>query len=210
MSPVKVFGSAPFTNVARVLLCLEEVGADYEIVDVDFGDREHKGPDHLARNPFGQVPAFQDGDLMLFESRAICRYILRKHRATDEANLLREGDPSESAVVDALLGRGGAPRRVVPALGGEPDERVIAESVARLRETLAVYEARLEATRGYLAGGEVSLADLSHFPYTRYFMEMPYEVPVFGAYPRVTAWWERLLTRPSVRKVAAMMSGGEG
>jgi glutathione S-transferase len=50
MSPVKVFGSAPFTNVARVLLCLEEVGADYEIVDVDFGDREHKGPDHLARN----------------------------------------------------------------------------------------------------------------------------------------------------------------
>lgn len=158
---------------------------------------------------------------MFKESRAICRYILRKHRATDEANLLREGDPSESAVVDAWLDVEAlryepsvhavfVQRRVVPALGGEPDERVIAESVARLRETLAVYEARLEATRGYLAGGEVSLADLSHFPYTRYFMEMPYEVPVFGAYPRVTAWWERLLTRPSVRKVAAMMSGGEG
>lgn len=151
---------------------------------------------------------------MFKESRAICRYILRKHRATDEANLLREGDPSESAVVDAWLDVEAlryepsvhavfVQRRVVPALGGEPDERVIAESVARLRETLAVYEARLEATRGYLA-------DLSHFPYTRYFMEMPYEVPVFGAYPRVTAWWERLLTRPSVRKVAAMMSGGEG
>jgi len=103
MSPVKVFGSAAFTNVARVLVCLEEVGAEYEVVDVDFHTVEHKGPEHLARNvtrhssrsvhsfrlpntyipsyldrrnliyllslhfqPFGQVPAFQDGDLMLF------------------------------------------------------------------------------------------------------------------------------------------------
>ena len=50
MSPVKVFGSAAFTNVARVLVCLEEVGAEYEVVDVDFHDMEHKGPEHLARN----------------------------------------------------------------------------------------------------------------------------------------------------------------
>nr|CAB3477197.1 unnamed protein product [Digitaria exilis] len=50
MWPVKVFGSAAFTNVARVLVWLEEVGAEYEIVDVDFHAKEHKGPEHLARN----------------------------------------------------------------------------------------------------------------------------------------------------------------
>uniref|UniRef100_A0A453M1I7 GST N-terminal domain-containing protein n=1 Tax=Aegilops tauschii subsp. strangulata TaxID=200361 RepID=A0A453M1I7_AEGTS len=44
MAPVKVLGSAAFTNVARVLVCLEEVGAEYEIVDVDFRSKEHKGP----------------------------------------------------------------------------------------------------------------------------------------------------------------------
>ncbi|XP_015692338.2 probable glutathione S-transferase GSTF1 isoform X3 [Oryza brachyantha] len=168
--------------------------------------------------PFGQVPAFQDGDLMLFQSRAICRYILRKHRSSDEANLLREGVPEEAAAVDAWLDVEAlryepdvhavfVQHRVVPVLGGEPDERVIAESVARLEETLAVYEARL-AKRRYLAGDGVSLADLSHFPYTRYFMEMPYAAPVFAAYPRVTAWWERLSARPAVRKVASMMAGG--
>ncbi|RCV25486.1 hypothetical protein SETIT_5G170900v2 [Setaria italica] len=91
MSPVKVFGSA-------ALVCLEEVGAEYDVVDVDFHAKEHKGAEHLDRNvttcisaqflpargvyaiaidnlvylllfqsqPFGQVPAFQDGDLMLF------------------------------------------------------------------------------------------------------------------------------------------------
>jgi glutathione S-transferase len=50
MAPVKVFGSAAFTNVARVLVCLEEVGVDYEIVDIDFHVKEHKSPEHLARN----------------------------------------------------------------------------------------------------------------------------------------------------------------
>ena len=34
--PVRVFGSPAFTNVARVLVCLEEVGAEYEVVDNDF------------------------------------------------------------------------------------------------------------------------------------------------------------------------------
>ncbi|XP_040375998.1 probable glutathione S-transferase GSTF1 isoform X2 [Oryza brachyantha] len=206
MSPVKVFGSPPFTNVARVLLCLEEVGAEYEIVDVDFGAMEHKGPDHLSRNsairPSSGVPGWRPDALP----------------SSDEANLLREGVPEEAAAVDAWLDVEAlryepdvhavfVQHRVVPVLGGEPDERVIAESVARLEETLAVYEARL-AKRRYLAGDGVSLADLSHFPYTRYFMEMPYAAPVFAAYPRVTAWWERLSARPAVRKVASMMAGG--
>jgi glutathione S-transferase len=50
MAPVKVFGSAAFTNVARVLVCLEEVGAEYEVVDIDFLTKEQKKPEHLARN----------------------------------------------------------------------------------------------------------------------------------------------------------------
>jgi len=71
-----------------------------------------------------------------------------------------------------------------------------------------VYEARL-GERRYLAGDAVSLADLSHFPYTHYFMGMPYAA-VFDAFPRVRAWWQDLVTRPAVRKVAAMMDGRSG
>ena len=50
MAPVKVFGPAMSTNVARVLLCLEEVGAEYEVVNIDMKALEHKSPEHLARN----------------------------------------------------------------------------------------------------------------------------------------------------------------
>ncbi|RLN24293.1 putative glutathione S-transferase GSTF1 [Panicum miliaceum] len=220
MSPVKVFGSAAFTNVARVLVCLEEVGAEYEVVDVDFHAVEHKGPEHLARNPFGQVPAFQDGDLMLFQSRAISRYVLRKYRTPDDGTtLLRDGDLQGSALVDAWLDVEAlqyepalhavfVQHRVVPALGGTPDEKVIGESVEKLRKVLKVYEAWL-GERRYLAGDAVSLADLSHFPYTHYFMGMPYAA-VFDAFPRVRAWWQELVARPAVQKVAAMMDGRSG
>jgi glutathione S-transferase len=41
MAPVKVFGPARSTNVARVLVCLEEVGAEYEVVNIDFRAKEH-------------------------------------------------------------------------------------------------------------------------------------------------------------------------
>jgi glutathione S-transferase len=50
MAPVKVFGPAMSPNVARVLVCLEEVGAEYEVVNIDFKVVEHKSPEHLARN----------------------------------------------------------------------------------------------------------------------------------------------------------------
>ncbi|KAK8452775.1 hypothetical protein SEVIR_5G170300v4 [Setaria viridis] len=214
MAPVKVFGPAISTNVSRVLLCLEEVGVGYEVVDVNFAAGEHKGPEHLERN----IPAFQDGGLMLFESRAISRYVLRKFKTPDAGtnNLLRDGDLEGSALVDAWLDVEAllyepavhavfVQHRVVPALGGAPDEKVIGESVEKLRKVLEVYEARL-GERRYLAGDDVSLADLSHFPYTHYFMGMPYAA-VFDAFPRVRSWWQDLMARPAVQRVAAMMDG---
>jgi Glutathione S-transferase, N-terminal domain len=47
---LKVFGQPKLTNVARVLVFLEEVGAEYEIVSIDFATGEHKSPAHIAHN----------------------------------------------------------------------------------------------------------------------------------------------------------------
>ncbi|OEL21100.1 putative glutathione S-transferase GSTF1 [Dichanthelium oligosanthes] len=178
MPPVKVFGSAAFTNMARVLLCLEEVGAEYEIVDVDFHTEEHKSPESTSPET--------DGDL---EGSAVV-----------DAWLDVEALQYEPAVHAVFV-----QHRVVQALGGTPDEKVIGESVEKLRKVLEVYEARLGEHR-YLAGDAVSLADLSHFPYTHYFLGMPYAA-VFDAFPHVKAWWQDIVARPAVQKVAAMMDG---
>lgn len=142
--------------------------------------------------------------------------MLRKYKAADDVNLLREGNPAESALVDVWLDVEALQydpimhsvfyqHRVVPALGGTPDESIIRESVEKLRKVLDVYEAQLTKHR-YLAGDFVSLVDLSHVPETHYFMGMPYAAAVFDSYPRVRAWLEDLFARPAVSKVVSLMA----
>lgn len=47
---MKVYGLPMSTNVARVLVCLEEAGEQYEVVPIDFSTAEHKSPEHTSRN----------------------------------------------------------------------------------------------------------------------------------------------------------------
>ncbi|HEY4275781.1 MAG TPA: glutathione S-transferase family protein [Rhizomicrobium sp.] len=56
----------------------EEVGQPYDVQLVSF--QEMKEPAYLAHQPFGQIPAYQDGDLNLFESGAIVFHIAEHHK----------------------------------------------------------------------------------------------------------------------------------
>ncbi|KAF6982788.1 hypothetical protein CFC21_001130 [Triticum aestivum] len=211
MAPaVKVYGWAVSPFVARPLLCLEEAGVDYELVPMSRAAGDHRQPDFLARNPFGQVPVLEDGDLTLFESRAIARHVLRKHKP----ELLGCGSPEAEAMVDVWLEVEAHQYNpavsaivvqciILPLLGGARDQAVVDENVAKLKKVLEVYEARLSASR-YLAGDDISLADLSHFPFTRYLMETEY-APLVAELPHVNAWWEGLKARPAARKVTELM-----
>src|SRR6185295_13510330 len=72
---MKIYGHPMSTCTRKVLMTLAETNTPYELQVVEFATGEHKKPPHLARQPFGQVPALQDGDFELYESRAMCRYI---------------------------------------------------------------------------------------------------------------------------------------
>ena len=61
----------------RVRWALEEVGQPYTVLSVPWAAMKH--PDHRARNPFGQIPTFHEGDLALFESGAIVLHIAERH-----------------------------------------------------------------------------------------------------------------------------------
>lgn len=61
----------------RVRWALEEVGQPYEVKLLTF--EELKQPAHRARQPFGQIPSYQEGDLTLFESGSIIIYIADRH-----------------------------------------------------------------------------------------------------------------------------------
>jgi len=58
---------------------LAELNVPYETVLLDMRRGEHKTPQYLAINPFGKVPALEDGDLKLFESGAILLHLTNKY-----------------------------------------------------------------------------------------------------------------------------------
>jgi glutathione S-transferase len=60
---------------------LDECGAEYEIVPVDLGRREHKTPEFLAINPSGKIPALVHDGHPLFENAAICLYLAELYPA---------------------------------------------------------------------------------------------------------------------------------
>ncbi|MBA2589766.1 MAG: glutathione S-transferase family protein [Alphaproteobacteria bacterium] len=61
----------------QVRWALEEVCQPYDVRLVSF--KEMKQPAHLALQPFGQIPTYEDGDLVLFESGAIVLHIAQTH-----------------------------------------------------------------------------------------------------------------------------------
>jgi glutathione S-transferase len=61
----------------RVRWALEEVGQPYEVRLLSF--EELKSPEHRARNPFGQIPTYEEGGLTLFESGSIILHIAETH-----------------------------------------------------------------------------------------------------------------------------------
>jgi glutathione S-transferase len=88
---ITAFESSPdrgqgLSRDTRVRWALEEVGLPYEVRLVSF--KALKEPAHLALNPFGQIPTYEDGDLRLFETGSIIIHIAERHHGLlpDDAN----------------------------------------------------------------------------------------------------------------------------
>ncbi|XP_071719921.1 glutathione S-transferase APIC-like [Rutidosis leptorrhynchoides] len=201
---IKVYGAPGSTATLRVRACLAEKDLDYEFVKVDMANKEHKKPEFLARNPFGQVPVFEDGDLTLFESRAITQYLA--HAYPDKGNSLIITDPKKMAIlavwieVESQKFEPTASKLVWELilksmlLGMSPDEAVVDEHEKKLEELLDVYEKRLSECK-YLGGDSFTLVDLHHLPNLKYLMGTKVK-RLFDARPHVSAWAADIQSRP--------------
>lgn len=65
----------PSTRSARCRWTLQELGVPFEAIEVDLASGRHRDPEFLQLNPYGRVPVLLDGDLVIFESAAICLYL---------------------------------------------------------------------------------------------------------------------------------------
>ncbi|XP_062164153.1 glutathione S-transferase-like [Alnus glutinosa] len=212
-TPVKVYGPAMSTAVSRVLACLLEKNVDFQLIPVNMSKGEHKKPDFLKIQPFGQVPAFEDDGISLFESRAICRYICEKY--ADQGNKGLYGtNPLAKASIDQWLeaeGQSFSPPSsalvfqlaFAPRMKIKQDQVAIKQNEEKLSKVLDVYEKRLQETR-FLAGEEFSLADLSHLPNAQYLVSATDRGELFTSRDNVGRWWDEISSRDSWKKVVDM------
>ena len=80
---IRLWGRKSSINVQKVLWCLAELGLeegkDFERIDAGLQFGKNRTPEFLALNPNGLVPTLQDGDLVLWESNTILRYLVRQY-----------------------------------------------------------------------------------------------------------------------------------
>ncbi|XP_050363372.1 glutathione S-transferase-like [Argentina anserina] len=211
MAGIKVHGTTFSTATARVMATLYEKEVEFELIPIDMRTGEHKKESFLALHPFGQVPAFKDGDLQLFESRAITQYI--SHEYASKGTPLITTDTKKMAIqsvwqeveaqkYDPVASKLTFELAVKPFIGMVTDLAVVEEFEAKLGTVLDIYEKRLGQSK-YLGGDCFSLADLHHLPTMDYLMATRTK-KLFECRPNVSAWVADITARPAWTKVVAM------
>jgi glutathione S-transferase len=89
---LKLHGAKQSTCTQRVLTVLAEKGiTDFEIVPVHLPAGAHRREPHISLQPFGRIPVLDDDGFIVYESRAICRYIAAKY-ADQGTQVMPKGD----------------------------------------------------------------------------------------------------------------------
>lgn len=73
---LKLYGSA--MSFSRVLVTILEKDLPYEHVLIDIAKGDQKTEEYKNLQPFGKVPVLDDNGFIIFESRAICKYLSRQ------------------------------------------------------------------------------------------------------------------------------------
>lgn len=173
----------------RLRWALEEAGLPYTMRSVRFEDRT--GPDHLARQPFAQVPALQDGEITLFESGACLLHLAEK----SEALMPRDPKGRADTLQWLIAGLNSVEMVSVPwwfiGLSKPPENPLEGWLHARLDRMEAVL-----AQRDWLAAGRFTVADLLMADILR----VPKVRALLTAYPALLAYTARITERPAFQK----------
>ena len=198
---VQIWGRKNSYNVQKVLWCCEELEIPYQRHDAGgrFGVTDQE--QYLARNPTGLVPTIVDGDLTLWESNAIVRYLA----ALYGAGSLWPENPAERALADkwmdyqlgtlfpafqdALVG-------LIRTAPENRDPEKIEASVRATADVIDVLDAHLE-DNDYVAGSSLTMGDIALGSLVYRWLELDIHRPDL---PALQAWYERLAGRPAYRK----------
>jgi len=205
LGKLTLWGRLSSCNVQKVVWLLEELALPYERIDAggDFGGLDD--PAYLAMNPHGKVPTLRDGDLVVWESDAILRYLAARYGAST----YWFEDPAARAAVDQWFAWAAAALyrdwidlfwMCVRTPLERQDTAGIEARRQRTAERFVFLDGQL-AKRRYIAGDALSLADIAAGMTLYRWFEMPIDRPVL---PHLADWYARLLERPAYVKAVCI------
>jgi glutathione S-transferase len=202
MTGMTVYGIPGSPFLRSVEITLKEKDLPYHLHPMAPG--EHKQAEHLARHPFGRVPAFEHDGFALYETQAIIRYLDEVFPSPP----LTPGNPGQRARMNQVIGiiewyffpKAAAPiafnRIIGPKLLGLPtDEAAIAEAMPMARTCFTVLDGIL-GDRPYFGGDRVSIADIMLAAQLDLLCDTPEGSQLLSG-TRLKPWLEQMLARPS-------------
>ena len=199
---ITVYGRATSSNVQAVMWGIAELDLPYERLDYGHVYGGLDTPEYRAMNPNGLVPTIRDGDLVLWESCAILRYLGSRYGRFP----FWPEDPVARAPVDMWAEWGKttfvrdfnvpifwATVRTPPS---KRDPAALAAALKQFDHQLDILEAQLR-THPYVTGDDFTLADIviGHDLYRYFTIDIPRRDR-----PTLAAYYARLTARPAYRE----------
>ena len=200
---IKLYGHELSGNSYKVRLFLDLLGLDYEWVKVDVMTGEHKSPEYLALNPFGQIPLLVDGDLQLADAQAILFYLAQQYGGE---KWLPSDTVSLARIIRWLSTTAGEVRQGVENARLYHLFGATSINIERAYEKSEMILGQLEQVLGnqdWLELDRVTIADIAVFPYVALARDGKVDL---SAYPNVLAWIERIKALPNFKSMKGIVN----
>ena len=190
-----LWGRASSVNVQKVLWALEDRALPYEhkIVGGIFGGNDD--PEFAALTPVRRVPVLQDGDVTLWESHAILRYLARGHVSPITDMWMEFGSTTLQPPFIGLFWQQVRMRKA------EQDKAILKEHIKALHAGLGILKTGLADGRTYLAGDDFSMADIAIGSLFHRIMNL--QPTILDTFPKVGEWHVNIAARAGYRKWVA-------
>lgn len=204
-----IYGRPNSSNVRKVLWLCAEIGqTDYKRLDYGRGFEPCDTPEYIKLNPNKLVPTLVDGDLVIWESNAILRYLAAKYG--DDSFYPK--DLAARAVVDQWIewqtttSNVGIRNLFFGLIVNDPDSAdkdFIANAHAQASEAMALLDARLADTGAFVAGDNLTIADCALGIFVHRWFSLPIDRPDL---PALAAYYDRLKSRKPFEDI--VVAGG--